>query len=143
MRVPNPRSDSQVWGLALGRAPRAFGVEGQQDMCAAAPQDWGKQGFHSRRGHTGFYVWWVLGQSKNSFKIWVRTTCRSWNVSLGTGVSHCRGRTLEAEVLGMNISVSSLGGCHFGKILPHPSGLEAPCQTSNGVGTQPTHQQTA
>ena len=41
-------------------------------------------------------------------------------------VAHCVGRTSEAKVSGIIISVNSSGGGHIGKIWPHPSGLRIP-----------------
>ena len=56
--------------LALGGgAPRAFGIEGKQGMCAGAPQNWRKQRLHSWRTHIGFHVNWVPGQSRDSLRI--------------------------------------------------------------------------
>ena len=45
---------------------------------------------------------------------------------LNVTVAHCGGRTLEAKVLGIIISMCPFRGGHFGKIWPHPSGLRSP-----------------
>ena len=44
----------------------------------------------------------------------------------GATVTHCRERAVETNFLGIIISVNTPRGCHFGKILPHPSGLTGP-----------------
>ena len=52
----------------------------------------------------------------------------------GVTVTHCGGRTLEAKVLGIIISMCSSRGGHFGKICPHPSVNRLPKEPP---GTQP------
>ena len=49
-------------------------------------------------------------------------------------VAHCRGRTLEAKVLGILISVHFSRGGHFGKTWPHPSELRSPRPNNNPSG---------
>lgn len=57
---------------------RVSGASGQED-----PQGWQKQRLHFWRAHTMFHVHWLLGQSRNSVRIWDRPICRSWRVSCG------------------------------------------------------------
>ena len=52
----------------------------------------------------------------------------------GVTVVCCRGRTLEAKVSGITISVCSSTGGHFGKIWPHPSANRLP---KDPPGTKP------
>ena len=52
------------------------------------------------------------------------------------GVAHCGGRTLDKEVPGIIISVSSLEAAIMEKSGPIHQGSEAPGQTTNRVGTQ-------
>ena len=62
-------------------APGVLGIEGHQwGLSARALQDWGKQRLYPWRAHTAFHVNWVSGQSRDSIKIRVRPTCRSWRV---------------------------------------------------------------
>ena len=49
-------------------------------------------------------------------------------------MAHCGGRTLEAKVSGIFISVCSSRGGHFGKIWPHPSALRCPRPNNNPGG---------
>ena len=51
-------------------------------------------------------------------------------------VAHCGGKTLEAKVSGIIISVNSSRGGHFGKIWPHPSALRSPRPNNKGGSTQ-------
>ena len=44
----------------------------------------------------------------------------------GVTVARCGGRTLEAKVLGIIISMNPTGSGHFGKIWPCPSGMRSP-----------------
>lgn len=91
-------------GLALrGGGPRALSIEGQQGLCAGDLLDWRKQRLHSCTAHMGLYIHWVPGQSRDSIRIWVRTTCRFWRVSckrrgwlwLAIGAGHWRWRYWE------------------------------------------------
>ena len=62
----------------------------------------------------------------------------------GVTVACCGGRTLEAKILRIFISVCSSRDSHFGKIWPHPSALRSPRPNNNsgGITDSPTHQQT-
>lgn len=98
-----PRQVPMPWDLALGGgAPTAFGVKGQQGLCAGAPRPWEKWTLHSGKAHTGSRVHWHPGQSRDFIGIWVSPA--SWRISRGNGgwqtVAHCGGRTLEAKVSG-------------------------------------------
>ena len=55
------------------------------------------------------------------------------------------GKALEAEVLGIIISVCPSRGGHFGKIPPHPSGLRSPRPNNNlgRITTPPMSKQSA
>ena len=91
---------------------------------------------------------WVPGQSRDSIGIWVRPDCSSWRISWenrGVTVAHCGGRTLEAKLSGIFISVCSSRGGHFGKIWPHPSALRSPRPNNNpgGITAPPISKQVA
>jgi len=54
----------------------------------------------------------VPGQSRDSIGIWVRLACSYWRIfweNRGVTVAHCGGKTLEAKVSGIIISVNSSG----------------------------------
>ena len=53
MKVQNPKSGYPAWGPDKGTEnPRESDLEGQRDLTTRLPQDWGKQGLQSWRGHT-------------------------------------------------------------------------------------------
>ena len=80
-----------------------------------------KQGLHKNLGQT--YLWVLEGLLGKQ----------------GTNLACCFCRTLEAEVLGIFIGVSSPGGCHFGKIWYHPSGPRSPrSNNKEGRNTAPS-----
>ena len=118
--------------LACGDPGEAY-TEDQQGLSAATPQDWGKQILHSWRVHTGFHVHWVPGQSRDSTGIWVRPTCRSLRISWENGATMacCRGRTIEAMVLGIIISENPPEVTILEKSDPTHQGWETSGQTTN------------
>ena len=110
-------------------------------MCV---QDWGKQ-TALLEGAQRFHVHWIPGQSRDSIRYWVRSTCGFWRGSRGGNSQLCLTEGAgywRKRPQGIVISVSNPGNCHFGKIWPHPIACrhqcrEAPGQITNRVGTQP------
>ena len=52
VKVQNPKSGYPAWGPDKGTgSPRESDLEGQRDLTTRLPQDWGKQGLQSWRGH--------------------------------------------------------------------------------------------
>lgn len=83
--------------------------------CALGPR--AKQGHHQDLGQTYLQVLGgLLGKKWEAVAHWGR------------------GGTLQEEVPGIFIGVSSPGGCHFGKIWPHTSGLRIPRQNNKQAG---------
>ena len=102
--------------LGLGDTETPFLKEVHRLSCALGPR--AKQSLHRNLGQIWLqFLEDLLGKQ-------------------GVIVARCRGRTLEAKVSGIIISVCSSRGGHFGKIWPYPSGLRSPGQTTNQVGTQ-------
>ena len=149
MKVLSPTSGSPGWGSGIRRRnPRALGFEDQWGLSAGAPQDWGKQRFHSWRAHTRFHVHWDPAQSSNSIGAWAGPTYESWRVSwggwdwlwitMGGGQGHWWQRTQR-----ILIGLSSPRGCHFGtKTWCYPAAYRLQCgnalgQTTSRIETQP------
>ena len=84
-------------GLGETETPFLRGIH--RISCALGPRE--KQRLHKKLGQTYLQILEDL---------------------LGKQGVTCGKRTLEARVLGIITSVNSLGGGHFGKIWPHPSG---------------------
>ena len=63
----------------------------------------------------------------------------------GVTVAHCGGRTLEAKLWVVFISVCFLGGSHLGKIWPHSSALRSlrPNDNPGGITAPPISKQAA
>ena len=63
----------------------------------------------------------------------------------GVSVARCGGRTLEAKVSGIFISMCSSRGGHVGKVWPHPSALRSPRPNDNpgGIIAKPISKQAA
>ena len=63
----------------------------------------------------------------------------------GVTVAHYRGRTLEAKISGVFISLCFFGGGHLGKTGPHPSALRSPRANNNpgGIIAPPISKQAA
>lgn len=106
----------------LGKTETSFLVGTHMVSCALGLR--AKQGLHKNLGQT--YLW-VLEGLQGMQK---------------SAVAHRGARTLRWRPQGIIIAMSSLGGWHIGKILPHPTACrhqcwEAPGQTTNRVGTQP------
>ena len=130
VRVQSPTSGSHAWGSGIGkrspwsmwpwrpmelvhRSSTKLGktqttlLEGTHRIpCALGAR--AKQGLHTNLGQTYLLVLeCLLGKQ-------------------GSAVAHFVGRTLEAEVPAIIISMRSPGWCHFGNIWPHPSWLRSP-----------------
>ena len=70
--------------LSLGEgAPGASGIEGQWDLCAGAPQDWGNGDSALERCTQAFMC--TGSQGRDSIGIWVRPDCSSWRFSWENG----------------------------------------------------------
>ena len=113
VRFPSPG----VWQLE--EEPQSVGCWLAGQVCKSST---GVGETETPGGYTQFPC--ALGPRLNQglHRVWVRPTCRSWRASRESkAVAHRGGRTLEAEVLEIFISVHSSGGCHFGKTWPHPS----------------------
>ena len=86
-----PHQASQPGDLALGeRALRAFSFEGQQDLNAGAPQDWGKWRLHSQGAYSKLHVHWDTEQSNDSIRARARPTWGAWGVYEEGGISYPR-----------------------------------------------------
>ena len=76
----------------------------------------------------------VPGQSRDSIGTWVGPDCISWMIwENELTVACCGGRTLDAKILGIFISVCSSRGGHSGQIWPHPPRLRGP-RPNNKLG---------
>ena len=121
-QVPMPE------GLALGGgALRALGIEGWHGLCAGAWRDWGNQRLHSWKAQR---LLCALGpRAKRMLHRNRGQTCLLFLEGLlgkkQVTVAHCGGKTLEAKVSGIIISVCSSRGDHFGKSGPTHQGWEA------------------
>ena len=115
-------------------APRPCGIEDQRSLCA------GNTDSILERCTQAFSH--ALGpRAKQNLHRNLGQTCQQFLEDLlgkmGVTVAHFGGRTLEAKVLGIIISMCTSGCGHFGKICFYPLGLRGPRQTIIQVGTQP------
>ena len=127
----HPQEIPMPGDLASGGAPGAFGVKGQQGLCAGVPQDWGKQillleGAHRLSCALGLRTKQRLHRNLG------QTYLQILEDLLGKEEAH-----LEAEVLGIIISVNSPGGGDFGNTWPYLSGLRSPRANNNQVNIDP------
>ena len=135
---------SHTWGLALGGGgdPGAFGIEGPAGLVRRSSTEMGTtetpllKGAHRFSCALGPRAKLRLHKNLGQTYLWILEALlgKQW-----VTVAHCRGRTLEAKVSGIIISMNSPGCGHFGKIWPHPSGLRSPRPNNKlGGNTAPT-----
>ena len=123
-------------GLTLGEGdPRAFGFEGQWELCARVPQNCRKQRLHYWRAHTvshgtGLRVKQWLHRNLGQTYLWVLEG------HLGDGGwmwTTMGARTLEVRLQGMFIVAKSPRSHHFfTDILPHPTAYRLQCWEASG-----------
>ena len=97
--------------MGLGEMYSPFLRDAHRFTCALDPRE--KQRLHRNLGWTRLqFLEYLLGKQ-------------------GMTVACCEGRTLEAKLLGIFISVCFSEGGHFGKMWPHPSFPRSPRPSNN------------
>ena len=139
-------SCSPAWGSSIGKkgASRAFVLKASGAWAKEFHRTWAEQGLHSLEGiHEVSHAWGPRAKKALS-KSLDQTYWGSWRVSWGgrvlwltVGATHWRQRSQR-----IFISVSSSGGCHFGKIWPHPTACRHEFQEASGQATNRVRTQT-